>query len=138
MRRALIGLAFMVSAHSAWAEDVIEVFKLTSQSVRNTPGAKVYDVDALQLMADRLSEGLPPSPELAKAAAMARFQGMSDKDKANLQYAARVVGQAAHYGIRKVPAIVFNRRAVIYGVPDVGRARVLYLQWAQQHPKEVQ
>lgn len=138
MKRVLIGIAFLVSAHSAWADEVIEVFKLTSQTVRSAPGVEIYDVDSLQLIADGLSEGLPPSPELAKAAVMARFEKMKEKDKERLQYAARVVGQAAHYGVRKVPAIVFDRRAVVYGVSDVSRARSLYQQWLARNPKEAQ
>lgn len=136
MKRALICIAFLMSSHVASAQDVIEVFKLSSQVVRSVPGAKIYEVDALQLMADSLSGGLPPSPELARAAVMERFEKMNEKDKERLQYAARVVGQAAHYGVRKVPAIVFDRRAVVYGMTDVGRARSLYLQWLARSTKE--
>ena len=112
----------------ALAEQV-EVFKLTAQSVRAVPGAKVYDVDTLQAITERLSAGLPSAPGIATEMARARFAAMSAADKAALQLAARVVGQAAHYRLEKVPAIVIDRRAVIYGVSDVAQALTIYRRW---------
>lgn len=107
----------------------VEVFKLAAQSVHTVPGAKVYDVDALRAITERLSAGLPSSPGVATEMARARFAAMSVADKAALQLAARVVGQAAHYRIVKVPAIVIDRRAVVYGVSDVALALTIYRRW---------
>ena len=133
MKRTLTALLLVVAGlGSASGEAVrVEVFKLGAQRVTGVGDATVYEVDRLRGITQRLSIGLPADAKRAGEIARARFDSMSDAEQAELQHAARVVGQAAHYRIDKVPAIVFDGRAVIYGVTDVARARTIYRRWQE-------
>ena len=133
MKRTLTALLLVVAGlGSASGEAVrVEVFKLGGQRLTGVGDATVYEVDRLRAITERLSVGLPADAERAGEIARARFDSMSDAEQAELQHAARVVGQAAHYRIDKVPAIVFDGRAVIYGVTDVARARTIYRRWQE-------
>ena len=133
MKRTLTALVLVVAGlGSASGEAVrVEVFKLGAQRLTGVGDASVYEVDRLRGITQRLSIGLPADAKRAGAIARARFDAMSKGEQEELQHAARVVGQAAHYRIDKVPAIVFDGRAVIYGVTDVARARTIYRRWQE-------
>ena len=133
MKRTLTALVLVVAGlGSASGEAVrVEVFKLGAQRLTGVGDASVYEVDRLRGITQRLSIGLPADAKRAGEIARARFDAMSDAERAELQLAARVVGQAAHYRIDKVPAIVFDGRAVVYGVTDVARARTIYRRWQE-------
>ncbi|EBH2933093.1 TPA: TIGR03757 family integrating conjugative element protein [Salmonella enterica subsp. enterica serovar 1,4,[5],12:i:-] len=72
---------------------------------------------------------LPADPELA---AMQARQVMSSpqwqQKQQQLVTAYRQVVHARELGIRKVPAVVFDDRDVVYGTTDVARAQALRLQ----------
>lgn len=72
---------------------------------------------------------LPADPELA---AMQAGQVMSSpqwqQKQQQLATAYRQVVHARELGIRKVPAVVFDDRDVVYGTTDVARAQALRLQ----------
>ena len=131
MKRTLTALVLVVAGlGSASGEAVrVEVFKLGAQRLTGVGDASVYEVDRLRGITQRLSIGLPADARRAGEIARARFDAMSKGEQEELQHAARVVGQAAHYRIDKVPAIVFDGRAVVYGVTDVARARTIYRRW---------
>ena len=133
MRRTITALLLVVAGlGSASGEAVrVEVFKLGAQRLTGVGDASVYEVDRLRGITQRLSIGLPADAKRAGAIARARFDAMSKGEQEELQHAARVVGQAAHYRIDKVPAIVFDGRAVVYGVTDLARARTIYRRWQE-------
>ncbi|MCB1927450.1 MAG: TIGR03757 family integrating conjugative element protein [Rhodocyclaceae bacterium] len=133
MKRTLTALVLVVAGlGSASGEAVrVEVFKLGAQRLTGVGDASVYEVDRLRGITQRLSIGLPADAKRAGAIARARFDAMSKGEQEELQHAARVVGQAAHYRIDKVPAIVFDGRAVVYGVTDLARARTIYRRWQE-------
>ena len=115
----------------ARAGERVEVFKLGGQRLTGVGDATVHEVDRLRAITQRLSIGLPADARRAGEIARARFDAMSKGEQEELQHAARVVGQAAHYRIDKVPAIVFDGRAVVYGVTDLARARTIYRRWQE-------
>ena len=131
MKRMLAALLLAVAGlgSASGAAGRVEVFKLVGQRLTGVGDATVYEVDRLRAITERLSIGLPADARRAGEIARARFEAMSKGEQAELELAARVVGQAAHYRIDKVPAIVFDGRAVIYGVTDVARARTIYRRW---------
>ena len=133
MKRTLTALVLVVAGLGSASAEAgrVEVFKLGGQKLSGVGDATVYEVDRLQAITERLSIGLPADARRAGEIARARFDAMPDAEQAELQHAARVVGQAAHYRIDKVPAIVFDGRAVVYGVTDVARARTIYRRWQE-------
>ncbi len=129
--RAVSFACALVLASAAHAER-IEVFKLTAQRVNTLPGTLVYDIDAIDALTESLSVGLPADPARAQRIAQQRFEAMGEAQRASLEHAARVLGQAAHYRLEKAPAIVIEREAVIYGVSDVAQALKIYRRWRAQ------
>lgn len=113
----------------ASAQERIEVFRLSDQSIAASPGATVYVVDAMRQHMARLSSGLPRNPADAQQAARARLQALTPQDKETLRSASTALVRAAEYRIAKAPAIVFDGRAVLYGITDIEQARAIYRGW---------
>ena len=110
----------------------IEVFTDSRTPVRNNhPSTTVYKVDRIDRFQQVLSEGLPSDPETAKQAALHRFQSMDTQISSELENAAKGLVQAMQYGVDRYPAIVFDGKAVVYGVTDVQAATRLYEQWLE-------
>lgn len=111
----------------------IEVFTDSRTPVRdNHSSATVYKVDRIDRLQQVLSEGLPSDPETAKQAALHRFQRMDSQISSELENAAKGLVQAMQYGIDRYPAIIFDGRAVVYGVSDVQAAIRIYEQWQEE------
>lgn len=111
----------------------IEVFTDSRTPVRNNHlSATVYKVDRIDRLQQALSESLPSDPETAKQAALHRFQRMDSQISRELENAAKGLVQAMQYGIDRYPAIVFDGKAVVYGVTDVKAATRICEQWQEE------
>lgn len=109
----------------------IEVITTTEAPVDiEVPGLKlpvtVYDLGAPERLEARLSAGLPADPEAAMAMAKARIAG-ARREALQSVYSGLV--QALRYGITRYPAIVFDGKAVVYGVVDLAQALAHYQAW---------
>ena len=93
---------------------------------------KLYSVDRIEHLQQRLSRDLPRDPAQAKQAALRRFQSMDADLSRQLENAAKGLARALQYGIDRYPAIVFDGEAVIYGVTDLGVATSYYRRWQAQ------
>ena len=93
---------------------------------------KLYSVDRIDHLQQRLSRGLPSDPVQAKQAVLKRFQSMDADLSRQLENAAKGLAKALQYGIDRYPAIVFDGEAVIYGVTDLGVATSHYRRWQAQ------
>jgi integrating conjugative element protein (TIGR03757 family) len=111
------------------AQEVVEVFRLSDQSVTGSPAATVYVIDAMHHFTERLSVGLPKTAAEARPVARARLEALTPQDKEALHRASTGLIRAAEYQIVKAPAIVFDRKAVVYGISDVEQARAIYRGW---------
>ena len=125
-----VGFALIASlwCFAAQAQEVVEVFRLSNQSVVGAANT-VYVVDALHNATERLSAGLPNTPAEAQKQAEARLKALTEQDKEAFHQASTSVIRAAEYKITKVPAIVFDGKGVIYGIADVEQARIMYRSW---------
>lgn len=115
----------------------VEVFRRVNQQVTGTASGAtmtVYVVDQLKGFMDRLSEGLPNTPQAAQRVAQARLQSLTDQDKLWIRNAATAKVRTAQYQLTKTPAIVINGQAVIYGVSDVVQACAIYQRWRGSRP----
>ena len=106
----------------------VEVFANSAIHLTNADGATVYLVDGLQLLEAELSQGLPKTQAEAEKIARERMQRMGAALRTRAANAAQGITLAVAYGIDRVPAIVLDGKAIVYGVTDVARAVALYRQ----------
>lgn len=136
---ALFGpLAFSVPVLASDAL-VIEVFTTGEQPVvgaeherLRTATVTIYAVDGLKRFESGLSEGLPADPDAAKAQALRRIQLLDDARMVPAKNAAFGLAKAVQYGVDRYPAIVFDGRAVVYGVTDLVEAHNRYKAWQRE------
>lgn len=99
------------------------------QPVPGLPEVRIYQLDRLHRLEAHLSKDLSTDPELARQQAIDRLQEIHRTDRARLQQAAVGLARAAHYGIDRYPAMVFNGHAVVYGLTDLKAALAHYRHW---------
>lgn len=114
----------------------VEVFALSGQPIVGSTAAiapqvdlQQYELDRIRLIETRLSRDLPADPKQAQTIVLDRFQHLDPATNDSLRQSAAGLTQAMQYGIDRVPAIVFNGQAVVYGVTDVSAALVRYRDW---------
>jgi integrating conjugative element protein (TIGR03757 family) len=92
----------------------------------------VLDLDSVHSIEGQLSKGLPNDKQLAQAMVEKRVAeiGRVQLD-ANLREAYLPLGTMMAYGLDRFPVIIFDRRAVIYGITDLEKATNQYRQWVK-------
>ncbi len=114
----------------------IEVFTDSMNPVASSANAiTVYHVDRIDRLQQALSKDLPTDPEAAKQTALQRFQRMDRQLSTELENAANGLLKAMQYGIDRYPAIVFDGKAVVYGITDIRAATQMYRQWRAGEPR---
>ena len=85
--------------------------------------ARIVLLDRQHHLETDLSRDLPPDPQLAAAIIHARLNSPSGKRlQSDLAKAQQALTDAWSMGIEKIPAVVVDRRYVVYGEPDVAKA----------------
>lgn len=92
-----------------------------------SPGAaRIILLDQQQHLESELSRALPTDPHQAAAIIQNRLNTPSGKRlQTDLAKAQQDLADAWSLGITKIPAVVVDRRYVVYGEPDVAKALVL-------------
>lgn len=129
MRQLVASLACAAALPPVQAQERVEVFLLGTQHMRGAGTATVYHVDGLERANAALSAGLPPDPAQAEAIARRRFEALTEADRRAIGISTQGLAAAMQYRLLKVPAIVFDGAAVVYGVEDVDQARAIYQTW---------
>lgn len=110
----------------------VEVFANSATHVQAPQGmpymVRIYRLDAIQNVADQLSRNLPNNEAEAQAYMLQQEAQIRRRYKDQITNAANGMSLAIHYRLDRLPAVVINQNAVIYGEPDIGRAVALYLQ----------
>ena len=130
-------VAACVVAMISVAASAADVLVVTDQQhpVSARIGLRVIDLDAPGRIVDSaLAAGLPTDPMRATAIARQRLQGGGNALQKRLALAYRGVVEAWSLGVTKIPAVVVDRRYVVYGVPDVDRAVELIEQYRSAQP----
>jgi integrating conjugative element protein (TIGR03757 family) len=83
-------------------------------------GARLIDLDAPTIVTAALSRGLSADPERARALAAARVRDTASDERLARSY--QDVVDAWSLGIEKIPAVIVDRKFVVYGDPNVARA----------------
>jgi integrating conjugative element protein (TIGR03757 family) len=140
MLAAISGALALVVASIAGAEGVstIEIFAAADVSVTQTSvesqtslSVAVYAIDAFAELQSTLSRDLPVEPEAAKAIALDRIERLGPDRTEHLKTAALGLASAYQYGLDRYPAVVFDGRAVVYGVTDLAEALAIYTSWRE-------
>lgn len=93
-----------------------------------------YALDGVAKFERRLALGIPADPEDAKEVVLERIGTLTAADSSELKAAADGIALAAQQGVERVPAMVFNREAVVYGDRRVADALNRYRAWrSEQH-----
>jgi len=109
---------------------VIEAFVGNIElGLREPENTTVYNIERIAHLQQALSKDLPSDPEKAKQLVLARFQRIDTQLSHELENAANGLVQAMQYGIDRYPAIVFDGKAVVYGITDIRAAGQVYRQW---------
>ena len=105
----------------ASAADVLVVTD-SHHPVQPTAGVRVIELDLPERIKAELAAGLPNDPSRAAALVQQRLRDGGPALQHRIGSAYQGVADAWGLGIAKVPAVVVDRRYVVYGEPDVARA----------------
>ncbi|MGP0147978.1 TIGR03757 family integrating conjugative element protein [Pseudomonas oryzihabitans] len=116
-------LFFFMATRSApiAAADVLAISN-AAYPLTNSASARVILLDAAELLEQQLSEGLPVDPRQAAAIMQQRMRSASQQLGRDLAKAHQDVADVWSLGVMKLPAVVVDRRYVVYGQPDVAAA----------------
>ena len=102
-----------------------ETWVITDQAhpVSAPAGVRIILLDEQQRLEEQLSRSLPAEPRQA-AAAVQRFMATTEgaRLQADLAKAQQDAADAWSTGVEKLPAVVVERKYVVYGEPDVATA----------------
>lgn len=115
----LLGLSVLGPA--AMAADVF-VATDSHHPVQPTAGARVIELDQPARIEADLAVGLPADPAQAAAIVQQRLHDGGANLQRRIARAYQDVADAWGLGLVKLPAVVVDRRYVVYGDPDVARA----------------
>ncbi len=118
---------------SAQAADVV-AFTDAQHPVSNASGIRVVLLDAPASLEATLDAQLPADPGQAEAVVRQRLAQGGASLQQRFATAYQGVADAWGLGIAKVPAVVFDRRYVVYGEPDVDRAVARINAYRSTHP----
>jgi integrating conjugative element protein (TIGR03757 family) len=104
----------------------VEVFTLSTIAMMNTHGATIYYVDGISQVENFLSAGLPKDPGAAESIVKDRWGRLGREGNQRLQHAGVGLGRSVQLGVNRAPAIVFDGKAIVYGVTDVAQALEIY------------
>lgn len=105
----------------AFASDVLVVTD-SHHPVKPMGGERIIELDRPARIEAELSAGLPTDPGQATALARQRLSGGQGDLQRRMGHAYQGVADAWGLGIAKIPAVVVDRRYVVYAEPDVARA----------------
>jgi integrating conjugative element protein (TIGR03757 family) len=132
----LIGPLLISSPQLAGEPDRVDVFTVRERPIRGADHFRlksavlqIVEIDDLQRFEASLSEGLPGDPDAAKAEALRRIGALNEAQNATAQNAANGLAMAHRYGVDRIPAILIDSSAVIYGVTDLADAIQRYDAW---------
>ena len=114
------GLLLCLLGQDASAADVLVVTD-SRHPVQSASGARVIELDLPERIEAELAAGLPADPAARprSCSSVARWRpGAAAPHRQRLSGRRRCLG----LGLAKVPAVVVDRRYVVYGEPDVARA----------------
>ncbi|MDA3351128.1 TIGR03757 family integrating conjugative element protein [Pseudomonas aeruginosa] len=115
------GLCAALLAPIAAAADVLVVTD-SRHPVQAPAGVRVIELDQATRIEVELAAHLPADPQQAATLVRQRLHDGGEALQRHIGHAYQGVADAWGLGIAKIPAVVVDRRYVVYGEPDVPRA----------------
>lgn len=119
--RLAAGLCAALLGPIAAAADVLVVTD-SRHPVQAPAGVRVIELDQAARIEVELAAHLPADPQQAAAVVQQRLHDGGEALQRRIGHAYQGVADAWGLGIAKIPAVVVDRRYVVYGEPDVHRA----------------
>lgn len=121
-----------VSHAVPWQETTlsIEVFTDAQHPVDAYGHARVqvYPVDATSRFVTRMNSSLAHEKGQTEAVARTAWR-RGQRHAGALAACLEGLRRARRYGVERVPAMVFDARAIVYGMTDIGQALAIYQHW---------
>lgn len=137
----IVGGVAQAARNSTGNPHLVEVFTTTDSPITREADSSqlnsgvidiyIYELDGIQRIETKLSEGLTSDPEQSKQVVLQRFKLLHGEDRARMQRAAMGLAKSMQYGVNRYPAIVFDGEAAIYGATDIDEALNRYQQWRE-------
>ena len=105
---------------------------ITGRAVHRETEFHLYELDGIQRIEAKLSDGLTADPGQSKQVVLQRLQELREDDRTRMKRAAMGLAKAMQYGVDRYPAIVFDGQAVVYGITDVQTAIAHYRTWRRE------
>lgn len=119
--RLAAGLCAALLAPIAAAADVLVVTD-SRHPVQASAGVRVIELDLPARIEAEIATDLPNDPDKATILVRQRLRDGGDALQRRIGHAYQGVADAWGLGIAKIPAVVVDRRYVVYGEPDVSRS----------------
>jgi len=119
--------------HAASAADVLVVTD-SHHPVQSMTGARVIELDLAARIEAELASGLPADPNQAASIAQQRLRDGGEELRHRMGHAYQDMADTWGLGVATLPAVVVDRRYVVYGDPDVARAVAHVETFRQAHP----
>ena len=130
MRRSnfCVALVLGLCSLAAQAQGVVTVEVFANSAMNITAPANppykltVYRMDGMQRVEQSINSRLPKTEPEARAWMAQNGERIRRETKAQVINAANGITMAQHYHINRLPAVLINRKVVVYGMTDVGAA----------------
>ena len=131
--RLSVGLCAALLGPIAAATDVLVVTD-GRHPVQAPAGVRIIELDQATRIEVELAAHLPADPQHAAALVRQRLHDGGEALQRRIGHAYQGVADAWGLGIAKIPAVVVDRRYVVYGEPDVARAVARIIAYRSTQP----
>lgn len=128
----MLAMAAAAMAHAAAAD--VRVFTDRHHAVEALSGVYVVELDAPARIEAELAANLPADPAQAAAIVRQRLQDGGTPLQRRLANAYQGLTDTWSLGVTKIPAVVVDRRYVVYGETDVPRALARIEEYRRMQP----
>lgn len=118
----LTGICTTICARVTIAADIWIVTDHHHPVQAPPPGACITELDAARSIEAIFAQRLPSHPDQAAAVATQRLDALTPELTRTLAAAYQGIVDAWSMGITKIPAVIVDRRYIVYGERDVRRA----------------
>jgi integrating conjugative element protein (TIGR03757 family) len=133
-RQRLTALTLLLVTGSATATEVWVISDSQHPVTGTRTPDRIIELDAPQGLETQLSARLPSDPQQASDLAQQRLAQVDQKWQQRLQRAYQGVVDAWTLGITRLPAVVVDRRYVVYGTSDLDQALGQIAHYRQEQP----
>jgi integrating conjugative element protein (TIGR03757 family) len=132
-RSALTILLGIACSGAAMAQEVWVITDAKQPPQGTRKPTRIIELDEARRIQAELSANLPADPQQAAAIVGQRLKDGGSRLQQRMQTAYQGVADAWSMGITTIPAVVVDRRFVIYGEPNIDRAIVRIAQYRKEH-----